>query len=188
MQMRTPGFGDSDWTRVISELRLAGFKGVDRHRGLARPGLSRRAGDDRAGAGAQLSEGVPRRAGLRAEPGLTTCGIVTRQQTGGTWDASIRNDLTAGADARRRSAAALLARPAPPAQALRDKWCKDVNIRFFVGGAEGDAFGTIVYNGAKQAAADTGREGRLRLLRLGDRRRWCSSCARRSPRSPTASP
>ena len=38
------------------------------------------------------------------------------------------------------------------AQALRDKWCKDVHIRFFVGGAEGDAFGTIVYNGAKQAA------------------------------------
>ncbi len=27
VQMRTPGFGDSDWTRVISELRLAGFKG-----------------------------------------------------------------------------------------------------------------------------------------------------------------
>ncbi|TIT41943.1 MAG: sugar ABC transporter substrate-binding protein, partial [Mesorhizobium sp.] len=34
--------------------------------------------------------------------------------------------------------------------------CKDVHIRFFVGGAEGDAFGTIVYNGAKQAAADLG--------------------------------
>jgi simple sugar transport system substrate-binding protein len=44
------------------------------------------------------------------------------------------------------------------AQALRDKWCKDVHIRFFVGGAEGDAFGTIVYNGAKQAAADTGAD------------------------------
>ena len=39
---------------------------------------------------------------------------------------------------------------------LRDKWCKDVHLRFFSGGAEGDAFGTIVYNGAKQAAADTG--------------------------------
>jgi simple sugar transport system substrate-binding protein len=42
------------------------------------------------------------------------------------------------------------------AEALRDKWCKDVNIRFFVGGAEGDGFSTIVYNGAKQAQADTG--------------------------------
>jgi simple sugar transport system substrate-binding protein len=43
-----------------------------------------------------------------------------------------------------------------PARALDDKWCKDVHIRFFVGGAEGDAFGTIVYNGAKQAEADLG--------------------------------
>ncbi|MBW9063057.1 substrate-binding domain-containing protein [Rhizobium herbae] len=43
-----------------------------------------------------------------------------------------------------------------PAHALDDKWCKDVHIRFFVGGGEGDAFGTIVYNGAKQAEADLG--------------------------------
>ncbi|TIM08405.1 MAG: sugar ABC transporter substrate-binding protein, partial [Mesorhizobium sp.] len=43
-----------------------------------------------------------------------------------------------------------------PAQALDAQWCKDVHIRFFVGGAEGDAFGTIVYNGAKQAEADLG--------------------------------
>lgn len=28
VQMRTPGFGDSDWTRVISELRLVGYKGA----------------------------------------------------------------------------------------------------------------------------------------------------------------
>ena len=54
VQMRTPGFGDSDWTRVISELRLAGYRGRDRHRGLARPGLSRRAGNDRSGAGARI--------------------------------------------------------------------------------------------------------------------------------------
>ena len=33
-----------------------------------------------------------------------------------------------------------------------------MHLRFFVGGAEGDAFGTIVYNGAKQAAADTGAQ------------------------------
>jgi simple sugar transport system substrate-binding protein len=44
------------------------------------------------------------------------------------------------------------------AQALRDKWCSNVHLRFFVGGAEGDAFGTIVYNGAKQAANDTGAQ------------------------------
>jgi len=42
------------------------------------------------------------------------------------------------------------------ADALRDKWCSNVHIRFFVGGAEGDAFGTIVYNGAKQAEHDLG--------------------------------
>lgn len=53
------------------------------------------------------------------------------------------------------TALALLA-GAAHAQALREDWCSDVNIRFFVGGAEGDAFGTIVYNGAVQAAADTG--------------------------------
>jgi len=54
-------------------------------------------------------------------------------------------------------AAALLgAVMALPAQALGDKWCKDVRIRFFVGGAEGDAFGAIVYNGAKRAEADLG--------------------------------
>jgi len=28
VQMRTPGFGDCDWTRVISELRLAGYRGA----------------------------------------------------------------------------------------------------------------------------------------------------------------
>jgi sugar phosphate isomerase/epimerase len=28
VQMRSPGFGDSDWTRVISELRLGGFRGA----------------------------------------------------------------------------------------------------------------------------------------------------------------
>ena len=47
---------------------------------------------------------------------------------------------------------------AADAAALRDKWCSKVHLRFFVGGAEGDAFGTIVYNGAKQAAADTGAQ------------------------------
>jgi len=42
------------------------------------------------------------------------------------------------------------------AETLRDKWCSDVTIRFFAGGAEGDAFASIVYNGAKQAQADLG--------------------------------
>ena len=42
------------------------------------------------------------------------------------------------------------------ADALRDKWCSNVHIRFFVGGAQGDTFATIVYNGAAQAAQDLG--------------------------------
>jgi len=42
------------------------------------------------------------------------------------------------------------------ADAVRDKWCSKVHLRFFAGGAEGDAFGTIVYNGAKQAEHDLG--------------------------------
>jgi simple sugar transport system substrate-binding protein len=44
------------------------------------------------------------------------------------------------------------------AQTLRDKWCSDVHIRFFAGGAEGDAFASIVYNGAVQAAKDLGAQ------------------------------
>ncbi len=47
---------------------------------------------------------------------------------------------------------------ASAADALQDKWCSKVHLRFFVGGAEGDAFGTIVYNGAQQAAHDTGAQ------------------------------
>jgi len=42
------------------------------------------------------------------------------------------------------------------AETLRTNWCKGVHLRFFVGGAEGDAFGSIVYNGAKQAEHDLG--------------------------------
>lgn len=47
---------------------------------------------------------------------------------------------------------------AASAQTLRDNWCSDVKIRFFAGGAEGDAFASIVYNGAVQAAKDTGAQ------------------------------
>jgi simple sugar transport system substrate-binding protein len=54
-------------------------------------------------------------------------------------------------------AAVVLAGPVG-AEALRDNWCSGVKLRFFAGGAEGDAFASIVYNGAVQAAADTGAE------------------------------
>lgn len=52
----------------------------------------------------------------------------------------------------------LLGAATAQAQALRDNWCDGVKIRFFAGGAEGDAFASIVYNGAVQAAADTGAD------------------------------
>ena len=70
VQMRTPGFGDSDWTRVISELRLAGFKGAIDIEGWHDPVYRDDAGNDRPGAGAQLSEGVPGRRRVRPEPEL----------------------------------------------------------------------------------------------------------------------
>lgn len=53
---------------------------------------------------------------------------------------------------------AVLGTTTAQAEVLRDQWCKDVKIRFFVGGAEGDGFGSIVYNGAKQAQHDTGAQ------------------------------
>ena len=42
VQMRTPGFGDTDWTRVISELRLAGYSG----RSTSRAGTTQSIADD----------------------------------------------------------------------------------------------------------------------------------------------
>jgi simple sugar transport system substrate-binding protein len=52
----------------------------------------------------------------------------------------------------------LLGIGAAEAQVLPENWCKDVRLRFFAGGAEGDLFATIVLNGAKQAQADTGAQ------------------------------
>jgi|SaaInl7_200m_RNA_FD_contig_21_3149584_length_1202_multi_10_in_0_out_0_1 simple sugar transport system substrate-binding protein len=43
-----------------------------------------------------------------------------------------------------------------PAGAQEDQWCAGKHIRFFVGGAEGDAFASIVLRGAQQAEADLG--------------------------------
>ena len=72
--------------------------------------------------------------------------------------------MTVGKIARRSVLAgvalAALVAGATTAQAdsLRDKWCSNVHLRFFAGGAEGDAFASIVYNGALQAAKDTGAQ------------------------------
>ena len=65
-------------------------------------------------------------------------------------------------------------------QVLPDNWCKDVHIRFFVGGAEGDGFATIVYNGAKQARSRHRARRSTTFSPAGTARRWCSSSAKRS--------
>lgn len=52
--------------------------------------------------------------------------------------------------------AAISAQTQSASAQVREKWCSNVSIRFFAGGAAGDAYGTIVYNGARQAAADLG--------------------------------
>jgi simple sugar transport system substrate-binding protein len=44
----------------------------------------------------------------------------------------------------------------PAAAQGGDQWCAGKTIRFFVGGAEGDAFGSIVLRGAQAAEADLG--------------------------------
>ncbi|HTP02567.1 MAG TPA: substrate-binding domain-containing protein [Anaerolineales bacterium] len=49
------------------------------------------------------------------------------------------------------------AAPAAPA-AAGGKWCSGTKIVFFPGGTAGGGFETVVYNGAVQAAADTGAD------------------------------
>ena len=66
--MRTPGFGDSDWTRVISELRLAGYSGTIDIEGWHDPVYRdelEMTGQVRA---LELSEGLPRRSRMLATP------------------------------------------------------------------------------------------------------------------------
>jgi simple sugar transport system substrate-binding protein len=48
--------------------------------------------------------------------------------------------------------------PAAPAAAAAGKWCSGTKIVFFPGGTAGGGFETVVYNGAVQAAADTGAD------------------------------
>ena len=123
---------------------------------------------------------MPRRGELRGQSGLRTETRSPRRpaergagQGIGTHEPSEqREDVTMTQNALTRltrgaCASPSLPRPALPAEALRDKWCKDVHIRFFVGGAEGDAFGTIVYNGAKQAAGRYRRRRSTTCSRAG---------------------
>jgi len=55
-------------------------------------------------------------------------------------------------------AAAPTAAPAAQGAAATGKWCSGTKIVFFPGGSAGGGFETVVYNGALQAAADTGAD------------------------------
>ena len=66
VQMRTPGFGDSDWTRVISELRLAGYTGAIDIEGWHDPVYRDELEMTGQVRGAELSQAVPGRSDLRA--------------------------------------------------------------------------------------------------------------------------
>ncbi len=48
--------------------------------------------------------------------------------------------------------------PAAEAPAAEGGWCSGTKIVFFPGGSPGGGFETVVYNGAVQAAADTGAD------------------------------
>ena len=58
---------------------------------------------------------------------------------------------------------------APAAAQGGEKWCAGKTIRFFAGGAEGDAFGSIVQRGASGRRSGSRRDGRIHLLWLGRR-------------------
>jgi simple sugar transport system substrate-binding protein len=68
---------------------------------------------------------------------------------------TMRRWLVAGVLAIAGGVAALpaTAQQLPP---LGSKWCSNTKIRFFVGGAEGDHFASIIMRGAQSAANDTG--------------------------------
>ena len=96
VEMRTPGFGDSDWARVIGDLRLAGYRGSIDIEGWHDPGLPGRPGADRAEAGARLPQGMPWRHRLR--PGTAGGAAAGRQP-----ESQPREDRHANQDAHGRN-------------------------------------------------------------------------------------
>jgi simple sugar transport system substrate-binding protein len=85
---------------------------------------------------------------------LTACG-------GAATQAPAPAQPTAAEPAAPAQPTAEVAAPAPgqtegPAPAAEGGWCSGTNIVFFPGGPSGGPFATVVYNGAVQAAADTG--------------------------------
>ncbi len=98
VQMRTPGFGDTDWTRVISELRLAGYSGPIDIEGWHDPVYRDELGDDRSGPRARLSQALPGRRArhrrIRAErgPGDRNAGGGTVRRRSGARSRDNRED------------------------------------------------------------------------------------------------
>ena len=208
VQMRTPGFGDSDWTRIISELRLAGFTGsidiegwhdpvyrdeprndrtgpgariISRNAAAARAIVPDRGADERHSGNDAIETEQQRRAvkrwdlrGRAQSPGPRRNGGASQDAACAMTDTETIDEFGTNPreaiaievimDARSRGRPRSPSRSRPSWRAARaDPGCatsgaRNVHIRFFVGGAEGDAFGTIVYNGAKQAAATPARQ------------------------------
>jgi simple sugar transport system substrate-binding protein len=86
---------------------------------------------------------------------LAACGTPATTQA----PATAKPATAAPATAAPATAAPATAAPAAtegPAPAAGTNWCSGTNIVFFPGGTPGGGFETVVYNGAVQAAADTG--------------------------------
>jgi simple sugar transport system substrate-binding protein len=85
---------------------------------------------------------------------LTACG----QAATPTQETTAQQPTTAAAitEAPAQTEAPAPAETEGPAPAAEGGWCSGTNIVFFPGGSPGGGFETVVYNGAVQAAADTG--------------------------------
>jgi simple sugar transport system substrate-binding protein len=82
---------------------------------------------------------------------LTACG-----QQAPTPAEPVAQQPTAAQPAAEQPTAEQPAETQGPAPAAEGGWCSGTNIVFFPGGSPGGGFETVVYNGAVQAAADTG--------------------------------
>ena len=168
--MRTPGFGDSDWTRVISELRLAGYRGAIDIEGWHDPVYR----DDLEITGqVRALEYLKECRGGGLYPTAHYVGIhrtecqcslpdecaAHRAQKREEVNDTCNEEAWAACCSQRSARSQSRRRRRLPAQSrCATIGASDVHLRFFAGGAEGDAFASIVYNGAVQAAKDTGAQ------------------------------
>ena len=83
VQMRTPGFGDTDWTRVISELRLAGYVGSIDIEGWHDPVYREELEMSGPSPCARLPQAMPRRRASCRQSRLSTIGFTARWRESG---------------------------------------------------------------------------------------------------------